>query len=46
MAGGAPCAAREGKRIYHLRDKLNAEGLALPWVKVEKDYVFDAPPSS
>ncbi|PRD40993.1 DUF899 domain-containing protein [Phyllobacterium phragmitis] len=29
------------KEMTKLRDKLNAERLALPWVKVEKDYVFD-----
>ncbi|GAB1580868.1 DUF899 domain-containing protein [Phyllobacterium phragmitis] len=32
--------ARE-KEMTRLRDKLNAERLALPWVKVEKNYVFD-----
>lgn len=32
--------ARE-KEATHLRDAINAERLALPWVKVEKDYVFD-----
>ncbi|MFT4003427.1 MAG: thioredoxin family protein [Rhizobium sp.] len=32
--------ARE-KEATHLRDRVNAERLALPWVKVEKDYVFD-----
>jgi predicted dithiol-disulfide oxidoreductase (DUF899 family) len=26
-----------------LRDEINAERLALPWVKVEKEYVFDTP---
>ncbi|RCS24712.1 DUF899 domain-containing protein [Phyllobacterium salinisoli] len=31
------------KEMTRLRDKLNAERLALPWVKVEKDYVFDTP---
>jgi predicted dithiol-disulfide oxidoreductase (DUF899 family) len=31
------------KEFTHLRDKINAERLALPWVKVEKDYIFDAP---
>jgi len=31
------------KEFTHLRDKINAERLALPWVKVEKNYVFDAP---
>jgi len=28
------------KEFTHLRDKINAERLALPWVKVEKNYVF------
>jgi predicted dithiol-disulfide oxidoreductase (DUF899 family) len=27
----------------HLRDRVNAERLALPWAKVETDYVFDTP---
>jgi predicted dithiol-disulfide oxidoreductase (DUF899 family) len=31
------------KQETHLRDKINAERLALPWVRVEKDYVFDTP---
>jgi len=31
------------KEFTHLRDRLNAERLALPWVKVEKPYVFDGP---
>ena len=31
------------KQMSHLRDALNAERLALPWVKIEKDYVFDGP---
>ena len=34
--------ARE-KEATHLRDKINAERLALPWVKIEKQYVFDTP---
>jgi predicted dithiol-disulfide oxidoreductase (DUF899 family) len=29
------------KEFTHLRDKINAQRLALPWVKVEKNYVFD-----
>ncbi len=29
------------KEATRLRDKVNAERLALPWVKVEKAYVFD-----
>lgn len=31
------------KEATHLRDKLNAERMALPWVKVDKDYAFDTP---
>jgi predicted dithiol-disulfide oxidoreductase (DUF899 family) len=31
------------KEFTHLRDKINADRLALPWVKVEKNYVFDTP---
>src|SRR5450755_608436 len=31
------------KEFAHRRDKINAERLALPWVKVEKNYVFDTP---
>jgi predicted dithiol-disulfide oxidoreductase (DUF899 family) len=31
------------KEATHLRDKVNAERTALPWVKVEKPYVFDTP---
>jgi predicted dithiol-disulfide oxidoreductase (DUF899 family) len=31
------------KEATHLRDKINAERLALPWVKVEKEYVFETP---
>jgi predicted dithiol-disulfide oxidoreductase (DUF899 family) len=31
------------KQFTHLRDEINAERLALPWVKVETDYVFDTP---
>lgn len=34
--------ARE-KEYTRARDALNAKRLALPWVKVEKDYVFDTP---
>jgi predicted dithiol-disulfide oxidoreductase (DUF899 family) len=29
------------KEMTRLRDRLNAERRALPWVKVEKEYVFD-----
>ena len=34
--------AKEKERT-HLRDQLSAERRELPWVKVEKPYVFDAP---
>ena len=34
--------ARE-KEFTRLRDQLSAERRALPWVKVEKTYVFDGP---
>jgi predicted dithiol-disulfide oxidoreductase (DUF899 family) len=31
------------KEETHLRDRINAERLALPWVKIDTDYVFDTP---
>jgi predicted dithiol-disulfide oxidoreductase (DUF899 family) len=31
------------KEFTRLRDKLSAERRELPWVKVEKNYIFDAP---
>lgn len=34
---------RKEKEFTRLRDQLNAERHALPWVKVEKNYVFDGP---
>ena len=34
---------RREKEMTRLRDQLNAARRALPWVKVEKEYVFDAP---
>jgi predicted dithiol-disulfide oxidoreductase (DUF899 family) len=34
--------ARE-KEATRLRDQINAERLALPWVRVDRDYVFDTP---
>jgi predicted dithiol-disulfide oxidoreductase (DUF899 family) len=34
---------RKEKELTHLRDQLSAERRELPWVKVEKRYVFDAP---
>src|SRR5258708_12404888 len=34
---------KKEKELTHLRDSLAAERRALPWVRVEKNYVFDAP---
>ncbi len=34
---------RKEKEFTRLRDRLSAERRALPWVKVEKAYVFDGP---
>ena len=34
--------ARE-KELTRLRDQLSAERRELPWVKIEKPYVFDGP---
>ncbi len=31
------------KEFSRLRDRLNAERLAMPWVKIEKPYVFEGP---
>jgi predicted dithiol-disulfide oxidoreductase (DUF899 family) len=31
------------KEATHQRDRLNAERMALPWVRVDKDYRFDTP---
>jgi predicted dithiol-disulfide oxidoreductase (DUF899 family) len=31
------------KEATRLRDRINAERLALPWVKVEKTYIFETP---
>ncbi|HUN50431.1 MAG TPA: thioredoxin family protein [Candidatus Sulfotelmatobacter sp.] len=31
------------KEAFRLRDRINAERMALPWVKVEKAYAFDTP---
>ena len=31
------------KEVTHLRDAVNAARLALPWVKVDKEYTFDSP---
>ncbi|HET7880497.1 MAG TPA: thioredoxin family protein [Acetobacteraceae bacterium] len=34
---------RKEKEFTHLRDTLSAERRALPWVRVDKPYVFEAP---
>jgi len=34
---------RKEKEITRLRDAVSAERRALPWVRIEKEYVFDAP---
>jgi predicted dithiol-disulfide oxidoreductase (DUF899 family) len=34
---------REEKELTRLRDRLSAARRELPWVRVEKDYVFDTP---
>lgn len=31
------------KEITHLRDKVAQDRLALPWVRMEKEYIFDTP---
>jgi len=31
------------REATHLRDEVNAARLALPWVRVDKDYMFDTP---
>ncbi len=31
------------KEATHLRDKVNAARMAMPWVRVDKDYMFDTP---
>src|SRR5262245_28536611 len=34
---------RREKQLTRLRDQLAAERRALPWVRIDKEYVFDAP---
>ena len=34
---------KKEKEFTRLRDQLSAERRELPWVKIEKEYVFDAP---
>ncbi|WP_332697430.1 DUF899 domain-containing protein [Bosea sp. (in: a-proteobacteria)] len=42
LAARRALLARE-KEFTRLRDAINAERLALPWVKLEKDYAFETP---
>ncbi len=39
---GRPCSPRR-KELTHLRDEMSRQRLELPWVLVEKKYVFEAP---
>ncbi len=41
MVSGRKALLEKEKEATHLRDKVNAERLTLPWVKVEKEYNFD-----
>jgi predicted dithiol-disulfide oxidoreductase (DUF899 family) len=34
---------KKEKEFTHQRDALNAERRKLPWVKIDKEYVFDGP---
>jgi hypothetical protein len=34
------------RELTHLRDEINAERRALPWVKVDKPYLFEGPNGS
>ena len=43
MDRSAQGASRQEKEFTRARDRLSAERRALPWVKVEKPYVFDTP---
>ncbi|WP_104202861.1 DUF899 domain-containing protein [Billgrantia saliphila] len=42
LAARKELLARE-KELTRLRDDLNAKRRAMPWVKVEKEYIFDTP---
>ena len=42
LAARKALLARE-KELTHLRDQIAAERRALPWVRIDKDYVFDTP---
>lgn len=42
LAARKALLARE-KELTHMRDQIARERLALPWVRVDKNYVFDAP---
>jgi predicted dithiol-disulfide oxidoreductase (DUF899 family) len=42
LAARTELLAKE-KELTRMRDRLNAERRALPWVKIEKEYFFDGP---
>ena len=43
MDRGSQAVAETEKKATRLRDELSAERRRLPWVKVEKEYVFETP---
>ena len=43
MVDRAKDLLRREKELTHLRDQLAAERRALPWVRIDKEYVFDTP---
>ena len=43
MGCRAQGAAGARKELTHLRDQIARERRALPWVRIDKNYVFDAP---
>jgi predicted dithiol-disulfide oxidoreductase (DUF899 family) len=43
MAEGTHRASCPGKEMTRLRDALATERRRLPWVRIDKDYVFDSP---
>jgi predicted dithiol-disulfide oxidoreductase (DUF899 family) len=43
MADCAQGTSGEGKGVHRLRDQLSAERRELPWVKIDKPYVFAGP---
>src|SRR5215471_12601624 len=43
MDRGAHGASRQGEGVHAARDRLSQERRDLPWVRVDKPYVFDGP---